>query len=640
MFVNKFKNLFALLLASVFALAACGGGNTVGVDNSALSSASGVLSSADSSAGTEESIGAVKDVPAEIALTVSNGGSYTIDGAVEGTVVIDTEAELELVLKNAVVKGTTGPAIYVKNCKKLTVKLEGESTLSDSAEYSAEQGELKGALFSEDDLVFTGEGSLSVTGNRNHAIVSDDGILITSGNVKVVSAVKDGLHANDFVNVEGGTLNVENAGGDAIESEADINITGGALNLNSEGDCIKASLAAGAETDCAVRISGGTIVINTKEDGIQSDGTLDITDGVIDITTTGVVNNNEGDFGGGQMPGGDWGGGQMPGGNWGGGRPQRPDGGNRFPGSNPEESQAPMQGENLAVTQQSTSSANDASSKGIKAAGLLTIKGGTIKITSTDDAVHGNGNVCIENGVFTISADDDAFHADEAITVKGGTITVTKCYEGLEGKTVLVEGGDIDIISSDDGINSTSGDASNNRPGNANADNSITVNGGKIHVAAGGDGVDSNGSLTVNGGILCVECQARGGDNALDADGTRLVNGGVVVALGGTDMLESPSASSKQPVAVIYAGVTAGSTVALTDAEGKVILCYTAEKSATTVTLSAPELQVGGSYTLYTGVTPVGGKTCGGLYYGDGISFTGGTAAASFTQNSIITQSR
>lgn len=636
------KRLFALSVAALFALTSCGGNGGEAVSSSDISEESSSYTS------TEES--AVIDVPAEIAMTVKGGGDCIIDKEINGTVVIDTEAQVRLILRGATIKGTTGPAVYVKNCGDLTVVLEGESSLSDSAAYSVEQGDLKGAFFSEDNVTFRGDGSLAVTGNRGHAIASDDGIVIES-NITVEGAAKDGLHANDLIEVKGGNLTVSAAGGDALESEAEVRVSGGFLDLNSTGDGIKASLT--EKGTPFITVNGGSIKINTKEDGIQSDGDLEISGGSLDITTTGQVTLDQGDqmFPGGGMQGGT--------------RPQRPNGGTRpqKPGGfDPNASMeapegfrldsgmTPPQGfdpnvsmeipEGGMVPDMVADTAGSTSSKAIKAAGSLTIKGGTFKVITTEDAIHSDGDLTVENGTFDISAEDDAFHAEGALTVKKGTVTVTKCYEGLEGKTVLVEDGVISINSTDDGFNSTSGNGGNNRPGNANADNSIIINGGTIYIKADGDGVDSNGSLTINGGVLAVECGARGGNNAIDADGTRLVNGGTVVALGGTDMLESPSASSKQPTAVIFATVSAGTTVALTDSEGNVVLCYTAAVSASTVTVSSPEIKVGETYTLYTGVTPAGEKVCGGLYYGNGASFEGGTEAKTFTQNSVVTQAR
>lgn len=626
LFKNTKKAVFSIILASMLTLTACGGSASVSVSKD-------TGSSAESSVQSNE-ISGVADIAAEIALTVNNGGAYTIDKELTGTVVIDTEADLKLTLKGAKINTSTGPALYVKNCGGLEIILEGENVLCDSAVYAAEHGDLKAALFSEDNVVFSGDGKLTVTGKHGHAIASDDGITVKNGSLVVESAVKDGVHANDLVDVKGGSLTVKAAGGDAIESEAVVTISGGNIDLNSSGDGIKASL--NDKGTPSVTIEGGNVKINTAEDGIQSDGELTVKNGNIDITTTGAVVNNNSDN---MMPGGGF-------------RPTRPDGGNRPTrpdnmtppeGFDPNVSMDMVPPKNNFTTPTDISAdtqTSNLSSKGIKSAGLLTIEGGNINVVTTEDALHSDGDLVIEGGNITISADDDAVHAEGALTVKKGNVSINKCYEGLEGMTVTVEDGVINIAASDDGINSSDGESVNNRPGNANPNNDITINGGKIYIKAEGDCIDSNGGFTVNGGFVCVENNSRGGNNALDADGTRLINGGVVIALGNADMLESPSPSSAQPTAVIFANVSAGTTVAITDAKGKVVLCYASTVSASVITLSSPELKTGESYTLYTGVTPTGDKTVGGLYYGDGVTFTGGNEVKTFTLSSTVTNAR
>ena len=44
-------------------------------------------------------------------------------------------------------------------------------------------------------------------------------------------------------------------------------------------------------------------------------------------------------------------------------------------------------------------------------------------------------------------------HAELDTIIRGGTILVEKSNEGLEGKRVVVNGGDITVNASDDGIN-------------------------------------------------------------------------------------------------------------------------------------------------------------------------------------------
>ena len=94
-----------------------------------------------------------------------------------------------------------------------------------------------------------------------------------------------------------------------------------------------------------------------------------------------------------------------------------------------------------------------ASHHGLNAKKLLTVKDGSFDITTVEDALHSKGDVTVEKGTIDINAGDDALHADNTLTVKDGTINIKNSNEGLEGITVNVEGGDIAISSTDDGIN-------------------------------------------------------------------------------------------------------------------------------------------------------------------------------------------
>lgn len=607
----------ALLLVVALALAAC----TVTVDNTD-SSGGGDSTVAESS--EEKSAEVDKEtVLNAAALRIENGGDYVLENEINGTVVINTKEKLTLTLKNARVTGNNGPAIYVINCKSLNVVLEGDSVLADSATYSAEFSGAKGAFFSEDDLVIGGSGSLTVTSSYAHGLACDDGITLESGALTVTAAVKDAVHVNDYFTVKGGSFTVLSAEGDGVHCEAAIDISGGALDITATGDGIKSAAKAADEDDisaeeasgaCNVAISGGTIKINTAEDGIQADGALTVSGGDIAVTTTGEVSSSgKNDFGWGTPPGG-FGGGGMHGGR-----------GDRMGGT----SSSP------------TGDTQSASSKGLKAGAALTVSGGTISVSSTDDALHSNGTVEINGGSLVLSSGDDGIHGDGAVTINGGDINITGSYEGIEGMTVEINDGVISVVATDDGLNAADGSASNNRPGQANSNNSIVVNGGKVYVNAEGDGLDSNGALTINGGTVLVDGPLRGGNSPIDADGTRLVNGGVLVAVGSADMLENPQQGSKQSCAVIYTGtVSAGETLALTDTDGNVILCYTLTKSSQAITLSALELEVGNSYTLYRGVEVSGTAAFAKLYYGDGVSISGGTVVTSFNMTSTITQVR
>lgn len=102
----------------------------------------------------------------------------------------------------------------------------------------------------------------------------------------------------------------------------------------------------------------------------------------------------------------------------------------------------------------------DTSAKGLKAGTQVTISGGTFDLDCCDDAIHSNGNVDISGGSFTLSTGGDGIHADDTVTVTNGAIDILKAYEGMEGVTVNIEGDDINIVSSDDGINVADGTSS------------------------------------------------------------------------------------------------------------------------------------------------------------------------------------
>ena len=136
-------------------------------------------------------------------------------------------------------------------------------------------------------------------------------------------------------------------------------------------------------------------------------------------------------------------------------------------------------------------------------------------------------------------------------------------------------------------------------------DNSL-LNGGYIHILAGGDGVDSNGDLTINGGEIYIDGPSDNGNSAIDYGdrSSAYVNGGMLVAIGSSGMADGMSDSSKQKVLMVKLGeqMEAGDVV-LTDSEGNVIVSYTALKSYDCVIISTAEVESGATYTLTTSGT-------------------------------------
>jgi len=166
----------------------------------------------------------------------------------------------------------------------------------------------------------------------------------------------------------------------------------------------------------------------------------------------------------------------------------------------------------LTINGKGTLNVEGKKNNGIKANDTLHISGGTYNITAVGDAFNVNDELNI-----TGTAGDDGIHASGDLVIDSGTYTVKNSTEGLEGKSITINGGDITIYSTDDGVNAA----------NKNAQQSeifFTMNGGNLTVEVGQgdtDPIDSNGNITVTGGTIKMT-----GQTGFDFDGTATYTGG------------------------------------------------------------------------------------------------------------------
>ena len=572
-------------------------------------------------------------------VTISKEGCYLISGELEdGQIIVDAgdSDKVQLVLDKASIHCSTGSAILVRNADKVKVTLaaDSENELSDGTEYQTDDDNPDAALFSKDDLVINGSGSLTVQGNYKHGIAGNDDLVITGGRL-TVNSLSHALRGKDSVAILDGTF-----------------------VLTSQKDGIQASNTEDS-TKGWVQIDGGNFTIQSSGDGIQAETNLSIYDGSFTITSGGgAVNgadhteNRGGGFGrpGGNRP--DSANGQtspeMPSqpaedGQTPSEMPSQPAEGGQTPSEMPSQ---PAEGEQSSSGNESdyselifdpddfddTSTADSdttVSTKGIKAGNALLIQQGTFVIDSADDAIHSNYSVTIDGGSFQLSSGDDGIHAEAYLNINGGTTTIAESYEGLEAAQIHISGGTTQVSSSDDGLNATGGssfelvdgllvlkDISSSdteqtfggRGGMFEVEDNcdITISGGNLTVTtSNGDGIDSNGSLNVSGGTVLVFGSSSGGEGALDYTGSSSISGGTLVALGSSGMAQSMEPDdSHATLMVTWDEVQpAGTRLTLCTQQGEILCSLQSTNSFQTAVIGTDSLSAGQEVSLYTGGT-------------------------------------
>ena len=136
-----------------------------------------------------------------------------------------------------------------------------------------------------------------------------------------------------------------------------------------------------------------------------------------------------------------------------------------------------------------------------------------------DDAL---GWILLADGTLDISVGSDGIHANSVCQIDGGEITV-KAGEGIEATYVQLNGGNVSINASDDGVNAGwKSDAYNATVEITGGDISITVGRGDT------DGIDSNGDVIISGGTVNVTAPM----SAIDYDGEAVYTGGTIIING------------------------------------------------------------------------------------------------------------
>lgn len=536
-------------------------------------------------------------------VTITQEGTYKIAGTLsDGALIVESaeNAKITLVLGGVSIKNSTGAAIQISTADDVTIELsEGTTNVLQSGEEvdiaTATEGEEAsgGALQSKADLKIKGKGSLTVLGYLNNGIHCTKDLKIKNGNISV-TALGHGIKGKNSVTVSGGTVTVT-SGKDGITSDETEN-----------------------EEKGFVTIEDGEIIITSAGDGVSAETTLTVTGGVISIISGGGSANAQQKTD--NMRG--W---------W--------DFDNSASDDNSVSCKGLKAGKALVISGGSITI--DAQDDALHTDGDMTISGAECILSTGDDGAHAELSLTVLDGKITVLTSYEGLEANQ-ITLAGGELDITASDDGINAN------GGSDGFSGGFGggfggrrsdMNSQSGDMtppdnSNMQtppdgnapsgnpptmPGQDAADSTTTddttdkqpvllITGGKITVNADGDGLDSNGDLRVEGGDITINGPSNGGNGALDIGtengGAGVIAGGTLIALGTSSMTENFGSTSTQcAFLVTMNSFGAGETITITDSQGNVLYTGVTVKSANSVVFSSPDLVVGETYTVTIGST-------------------------------------
>ena len=422
--------------------------------------------------------------------------TYTLQGTSSSGCFYHAGAyKMTLALNGVNLTNPDSAAINIQNSKRIAVQLvDGTTnTLADGASNTK-----KAAFLVKGHAEFAKGGSLTITGNKKHALACNEYMEVkkTVGTITIVSAVADAINVAQYFQMNGGTINIQSCGDDGIQVDAEdtaipeedghVLIKGGTLTINGSAagtKCIKAEgnvdiqggtltlkhtgipvwdadkskikEATGIGTDRNLTINGAEAVVNINMTGngargMKCDSTTTCTAGNIDINCSG----------------GDW----------------------------------------------AYSTVDTSSVKCAKADYAFILNGASMKCTTVKDeavGVHSEGTVLISDGTLTLNTYDHGIKSDYDMEITGGTITYNingPASKALKSEgNMHISGGNISGTVSGGG--ETASDQTTSASAGIKCDYNVTIDGGTFDLKAtgkGDKGMSIDGDLIINDGNIKV----------------------------------------------------------------------------------------------------------------------------------------
>lgn len=269
-------------------------------------------------------------------LTINESGIYRISGScADGSVKVKKGTEgVTLVLAGLdLTSATTAPISCNKSTDVTIIAAEGtKNTLTDSEKnndetYPANEDAENAVIKCKDgsDVTITGKGTLTLNaygknGIKSGSTTEEEGearLEISELTLVINAPVNDGINAEQLLEIKSGSLTVS-AGDDGIHCDmllyigdentegpditveescegieaAELYIRSGRITVHSTDDCLNAANSDLSGYAFKIEISGGELYMDTTAgDGIDSNGTLDISGGTVVVWTANRADN-------------------------------------------------------------------------------------------------------------------------------------------------------------------------------------------------------------------------------------------------------------------------------------------------------------------------------------------------------------
>lgn len=540
-------------------------------------------------------------------ILITDGGDFTLTGTLaDGNITISSSEKVKLRLSGVSITSSEGACIFVENADKayITVTEDTKNTLV------CQTGE-DGAIYSKDNLEIKGKGSLEITSAAGHAIKASDNLTIENSNI-TVDAKKDGFHVNDTFKMTGGNVKIT-AKGDGIDSQSIVIISGGTLDIsttqtpvsqtssedevnqnNRHGfmpeqntDVEFETSSKGITSEWMSVISGGEITINSASHALHCKDEIEISGGSLTL--------------------------------------------------NSEYEKGVSAHGNLTISGSDTYIDIKKSTEGLESKKTLTINDGTIKIVASDDGINATGGKSGDmpggqmmtqghgkrNDFNNDSENPDANKQPIKPEEQKNRPDMTPPQPNENApmpdfdKDFMPEKGfeknpedfekNPDFENGDTPPDAPFGENSGISPNGNTESECLIINGGNIEIFAKDDCLDSNGSLTLNGGTIKAfkeNGSFTGPNSILDADGKVTINDSVTLIAAGSGGTQG-SLNISQNYITIYSEqtLTSQDNIIIKDENGNTIAEYTPNGNYSAVLITSPKIEIGKTYTVSLGAT-------------------------------------